>query len=230
MKKLLFLGLFSCTSLTAELSIEKLLQLIPVTRAEIEDAQKYLDNLEALEEMGWGGYHVIVQNLIKQFEVKAACEVGVSTGLNSYKILKNTLVEILYSVDPYTSYGDPTNVNLAQHTFDIMYYRLLEKLAEFGSRSKLLRMLSADAAPLIADGALDFVFLDANHTYTYVKTDLNLWYPKVKPGGVIAGDDYATVHPGVPQAVDEFFAQLKLKVNQDTEQPRIWWVQKPATV
>ena len=40
------------------------------------------------------------------------------------------------------------------------------------------------------DESLDFVFIDADHSYDIVIKDISNWYPKVKIGGVIAGHDY----------------------------------------
>lgn len=38
--------------------------------------------------------------------------------------------------------------------------------------------------------SLDWVFIDAQHTHEALIRDLTLWYPKVRPGGFITGDDY----------------------------------------
>jgi predicted O-methyltransferase YrrM len=69
---------------------------------------------------------------------------------------------------------------------------------------KLLVMDSADAADLFPDGSVDFVFIDAAHDYHNVRTDLQTWWPKVRPGGLLAGHDYTENHPEVLQAVDCF--------------------------
>lgn len=61
------------------------------------------------------------------------------------------------------------------------------------------------AATLIADGSLDFVFIDAGHSYAAVAADIHAWQPKVKPGGWFGGHDYHPGHPGVIQAVKEAF-------------------------
>ena len=37
---------------------------------------------------------------------------------------------------------------------------------------------------------LDFVYIDGNHDYDYVKKDLELYYPKLKGGGVLGGDNF----------------------------------------
>ena len=68
-----------------------------------------------------------------------------------------------------------------------------------------IKMWSAEAAPLYEDKSLDFVFIDARHTYDMVTLDIESWLPKVKDGGVLAGHDYFDKFPAVVQAVDDYF-------------------------
>ena len=60
----------------------------------------------------------------------------------------------------------------------------------------------------MAAEALDWVYIDGNHTYEFVLEDLRSWYPKVRPGGLVVGDDYdrpdAWWNDGVTKAVTEF--------------------------
>ena len=56
------------------------------------------------------------------------------------------------------------------------------------------------------DGSLDYVYIDGNHLYEFVKKDLELSLRKVKSGGYITGDDYGPGgwwNGGVKKAVDE---------------------------
>lgn len=62
---------------------------------------------------------------------------------------------------------------------------------------------SVEAAKLYEDESLDMVLIDANHAYNEVKEDILAWLPKVKPGGILAGDDYHHTWPGVIRAVGE---------------------------
>ncbi len=73
------------------------------------------------------------------------------------------------------------------------------------ARVEAHRCTSLAAAPQFADGSLDFVFLDARHTFEDVKQDLAAWWPKLRPGGLFAGHDYQH-WPGVRAAVDAFVA------------------------
>lgn len=55
---------------------------------------------------------------------------------------------------------------------------------------KPMRMKSVEAAGHFCDESIDFLYLDAGHYYSDVHADLVSWYPKVKSGGVICGDDW----------------------------------------
>lgn len=52
--------------------------------------------------------------------------------------------------------------------------------------------------------APDFVFIDGNHTYDYVRHDTEEAFRHLNQGGVIVWHDYGGVEAGVTQAVDEF--------------------------
>jgi hypothetical protein len=62
---------------------------------------------------------------------------------------------------------------------------------------------SADQAVNFADGSLDAVFFDGNHTENGVYADLVAWVPKIKPGGIACGHDYPD-HT-VKKVVNKFF-------------------------
>ena len=69
------------------------------------------------------------------------------------------------------------------------------------------RAPSVEAAESFADGYFDWVYIDGNHLYEFVKADLETYHRKVRTGGYIAGDDYGAEgwwEGGVTRAVDEF--------------------------
>jgi len=68
------------------------------------------------------------------------------------------------------------------------------------------RMTSLEASRLHEDGTVDFVFIDADHGYEAVKTDIVSWLPKLREGAIMAGHDYG--HPPVTRAVSEQFGEL----------------------
>jgi hypothetical protein len=79
-------------------------------------------------------------------------------------------------------------------------------LSNMGNRNfKHLKALSCEASLHFDNESCDVVFIDMEHTYEAVKNDIELWLPKVKSGGYLAGHDYQTSWQGVMQAVDEKF-------------------------
>lgn len=64
-----------------------------------------------------------------------------------------------------------------------------------------IKSSSTKAAPLYKDESLDFVFIDACHTYNCVDADIKAWLPKIKINGILAGHDI--YHAPVRQAVEE---------------------------
>lgn len=80
-----------------------------------------------------------------------------------------------------------------------------------GNRAIILCADSVVAAELVPDLSLDFVFIDADHSYNGVKSDITAWLPNIKPGGFIGGHDYDNPRERngkeVKHAVDEFAAE-----------------------
>lgn len=82
----------------------------------------------------------------------------------------------------------------------------------------ITRADSVRAAKNFADDYFHFVFIDAGHDYDSVIADINAWLPKVKKGGVIAGDDYPM--KGVSQAVNELIPNVQTGQENGWE---YWW-------
>jgi len=113
---------------------------------------------------------------------RTGVEVGVFSGRFSAFMLKRMPELTLYSVDPFKS---------AAQTFVLpIVNSALKRLEPFGSRSVVLIMPSVQAATLFADESLDFVYIDGDHSYDAVRSDLYAWYPKIRDGGLLFGDDY----------------------------------------
>jgi hypothetical protein len=162
---------------------------------------------------------------IEERGLRCGVEIGVAFGGHAESILAATSVEKLYGVDPYRhmdGYDDP--MNLPQEEFDELYRFTVARLSRFGPRYEHIRALSGEAANRVH--AVDFVYIDADHSYAGVWRDLSLWFPKVRAGGLIGGHDYDhRDFPGVRCAVDEFLGHLRLKATHDGE--GVWWTEKP---
>jgi len=95
-------------------------------------------------------------------------------------------------------------------------------------RRAILQADSCVAAQAVKAESVDLVFLDADHTFKAVCADINAWWPKVKPGGFLAGHDFGHPMPGcegVKDAVLRFSRAVGLPVRFDADW--VWAVQKP---
>jgi predicted O-methyltransferase YrrM len=181
--------------------------------------------LEDSHEKFSASYYGTFSRIINTYNLKRGCEVGVAYGGHACDILTKTKVETLYCIDPYAAEFHP---HLAQAgVLELYFLRVKTRMSDFGNRVYILRDYSLSAANRFQDNELDFVFIDADHTYESTKADIVAWYQKVRVGGILGGDDYATQWPGVPQAVNEFVAEYNLTLHIDEAEPRIWWIQKP---
>ena len=130
-------------------------------------------------------------------------ELGVLMG-TSFMTLLHTChnIKTLHGVDlfqPYYDYLAPgvLNSNHPSITYDrkeIDFIKLVcyHRLEYSGQKDKIRfhEMDSNEAAEYIDDDSLDFIFLDAYLTGEQAKNDLEVWYPKVKTGGIFSGHDW----------------------------------------
>ena len=140
---------------------------------------------------------------------RRGAEIGVWRGETSKALLDYFPELSLYGIDNY-----PKGHYIK--TFDgtgpaEAYEEMLDTLADYGRRSWYCDLPSNIASQGYPDNSFDFVYIDADHYYDSVKEDINLWYPKVVPGGILSGHDYdgrgdnMKRKPfGVKKAVDEF--------------------------
>jgi len=166
----------------------------------------------------------------------AGAELGVFEGEGAVRLCNQLQFSILYLVDPYLLHkGYDGYSGYDQAEWNNIEERMKKALhiddtgigVCNGQRVKHLKMMSVDAAKTIDDAALDFVYIDANHAYEYVKLDLETWYDKVKPGGWVMGHDWP--YPTVQQAVNEFMAARNIHFHPDSGQlhgTHDWWFRR----
>jgi hypothetical protein len=148
-------------------------------------------------------------------------ELGVHTGTHAYLMLSVLSIKKLFLVDPYLPYVDGNGT--AWDTSDKDYATAQRDLSKF-KQCKFIKKASLEAASDIPDD-LDFVYIDANHNYEYVKADVETYYPKVRMGGVIGGHDFTVDFQSVIYAVVDFARQIGAKLY--VEYPD-WWVVKKS--
>ena len=65
---------------------------------------------------------------------------------------------------------------------------------------------------IIEDKKIDFLFIDANHTYDGVKKDFNLWSPLVRDNGIISLHDVCYHLHNKDCEVEKFWNEIKNKL------------------
>jgi hypothetical protein len=174
-----------------------------------------------------------------------AAELGVFRGefseanLNSWRGSHYVMVDLWNRSDcvsgnmSHCVYGNNvSDSGLAERSFDKMItgMRMKRGGSRFHNRDgsprfEMVQNSTTAAARLFDDESFDWIYLDATHTYTEAKRDLETWYPKVRIGGLVSGHDYQFMHQeigagytfGVKDAVDEFASRRNLRVHSTSE-------------
>lgn len=129
----------------------------------------------------------------------------------------------VHCIDPWINGYDDTDpssyvwdMEIIERQFDIL-------VAQYPNIKKH-KMVSTEGAALFDDESLDFIYLDGNHLFEFVKMDIKAWLPKLKKPGLFGGHDYQHKWaPEVKPAVIEMFGGID-KHFQDTSWVR--WVAK----
>lgn len=168
----------------------KVLSLVDEFATDMINAPDLTALAAALASFRWSGKELVV-------------EIGAYVGSTTVFIAK--VLDVLQvracviAVDPFER-CTPDSLNpqgkYAQFIENIRAHRVED-------RCMPLAAFSADAAPAVPD-RIGVLFVDGSHHYDSVRADLDLYVPKVVPGGFVYIHDYFDAYPGVIRAVDEF--------------------------
>ena len=153
-------------------------------------------------------------------------ELGVYKGTLSQYILNVSKPSCLHLVDPWWYYeshwhwadGDTSTVR--------SFASILLVLQEEISTGKVKFHIggSKEVLESFEDSYLDWAYIDSTHAYAQTKEELSLLKYKVKPTGIIGGDDWredpSHKHHGVYKAVNEFLShetEYKLIFQEGTQ-------------
>jgi predicted O-methyltransferase YrrM len=125
--------------------------------------------------------------LFRKFGYLEGVEIGTSSGPFAERICKIMPLVKLYCVDSWMVYDEWIECK-KQAKLDQHYEVAKARLAPYNC--ELIKGFSRDAAKNFKDNSLDFVFIDANHSFEAVIEDIAIWTKKVKPGGIISGHDF----------------------------------------
>lgn len=174
---------------------------------------------------------MVVQHLPDDMDLQGV-EVGSWVGDSAVTILTTRERLFLTCIDTF----DGSKTDMTSEIADglktaagerVVIQTFLDNLLPYKGRFTAFRAESLTHATMQAPVSLDFIYIDAGHSYEEVKADIAAWLPKLKhaPHAIIAGHDYNDKQfPGVKQAVDEMFdAEVQY-------QGHVWYVKPYATV
>lgn len=143
-----------------------------------------------------------------------AAEIGVWEGNFSEKILAITEPRELHLIDPWLYQPEFVNTGFGRKKNETRMDEMFQEVsARFASNPavKIHRAMSKAAMETLPDAYLDWIYIDGNHNDPFVGEDLDLSTRKVKPGGIIAGDDFnwqSAIGAPVRAAVEALVARL----------------------
>ena len=154
------------------------------------------------------------------------CEIGVCHGFTTEYLLKHVPnISKIWAVDSYPSFVDWDGTRVTAERQQETKARCFTRLTPFIDKVSFIYQNSESFAPSVEDGSLDFVFIDGDHSYEATLKDCQLYWPKVKSGGLFAGHDINL--PAVDKALREFFAGLgKEKVELKVVENNAWYMFK----
>lgn len=158
---------------------------------------------------------------------KRICEVGVWLGKYHWHLMMAD-PDLLVGVDLFEDVPGTKGEDRYQSLLDELY-----NVPEVENR--LIKGDSRTAWEIFDPEYFDFVYIDADHRYEYVSKDVHRWWTRVRPGGVMAGHDYAPAPPkrhwgsGVIRAVNELAAEYdhmnRLHITKEKVDPS-WMILK----
>lgn len=160
-----------------------------------------------------------IQRLQEQEDLVIA-EIGVAWGENAERLLSKLDVEEMYLIDPYEAYAeyDSDRSNIEEMRFAKKEaHQRLDSHANINWIEKF-----SDEAVTEIDRELDYVYIDGNHDYRFVKNDMENYYPLLKAGGILAGHDMDW--SGVSQAFVEFAVENDLQPHLERYHPDWYFV------
>jgi len=132
-----------------------------------------------------GLYQLVEKHFKPEFKI---AEIGSFMGVST--MLFSLYVDIVYSIDCYDYPVPPTGRIPSHDQLFVDAERIfLERTSDIPNIIKI-RKTSLEAFVDFEERSLDAVYIDAEHDYNSVLSDIRVWKDKIKIGGILCGHDY----------------------------------------
>jgi len=170
-------------------------------------------------------------NRLNLFGSLEMAEIGCAHGSFAKTVLRQWTGERYWMIDPWKvqdvevyKENQPT-----QEQYDQQFAEC-EELSKRDARVRIIRDTSTEAAKQFKTGQLVCAYIDANHSYRSAMEDMDAWWDKVQPGGIMGGHDFRMkTDEGWFCEVEEAVKRWALEHNVPfTVTPcTSWWIVKP---
>lgn len=156
-----------------------------------------------------------IEELIKERNPKTIVEIGSWMGVSTIFMASIAAEDsTVYAVDHWLGSLEHRTEEEYQKKLPILYQQFLSNVIHANLTHKIvpLRMSSLEAANTL-NIEPDFIYIDGSHEEEDVYNDIMAWYPKLKQGGILCGDDYTWVHPctgSVKRAIERAAKKLNI--------------------
>jgi hypothetical protein len=134
----------------------------------------------------------VLIDLARQHGWQRGAEIGVLKGKTLFAMLDAVPGLAMYGVDQWRQVplrSDENAETYADFDMGALRARVTLKAAGYRGRCIILHGDSVAMARAVPARALDFVFIDGDHTEGGLERDIRAWVPKVRPGGMLLGHD-----------------------------------------
>lgn len=148
------------------------------------------------------------------------CEIGVFKGDFSKIMLDILSPKELHLIDTFNGMmcsGDKDGNDITWTNLDEEYLNVTNMFSN-NDNVYIHKGFSTDILNGFENNYFDMIYIDGDHSYEGVKSDLKLSFSKVKDGGLICGHDYiSSKFEDVVRAVDEFCDDHNLEIKYLTK-------------
>lgn len=149
--------------------------------------------------LGWFDFEDLYSDVVKSLPNNShIVEVGAFLGKsvsylaveanNSGKNIKIDVIDIWEN--SFAGVDGNLYENILKNLNDSFYNSFLKNIEPIKHLINPIKGNSENISKLYENNSLDFVFIDADHSYESVLNDILSWFPKVKENGILAGHDY----------------------------------------
>jgi cephalosporin hydroxylase len=125
-------------------------------------------------------------SLLHELDFKSGVEIGIQRGIFSEIICQRNPQMRVYGVD---AWAPPNGASMRQKAQKRM------SVSRWMAHYSIIDDWSVSASRQFTDQSLDFVYIDAEHSYESCLADINAWHPKIRIGGILSGHDYHNTIP-----------------------------------